>query len=122
MPAQRRSAYARAPRQLIERLADHGVAHIFASRDRRQSQAGGQVGRHVFQRMHRQVDAAVQQGLFQFLREEPFRRGHGPERRKRYVRDPVAGGLDDLNAGLNALVGEALLNVVGLPKRELRTA
>ena len=52
------------------RLPDHGVARIFALRNRGQHQAVRQFGGQVFQAVHRQVGAAVQQRLLDFLGEQ----------------------------------------------------
>ena len=49
-----------------------GVARILAFGDRRESQSLGNHGRQVFQRMNRQVDAAVEQRVFQLFSKDAF--------------------------------------------------
>jgi hypothetical protein len=72
LTARRRGAERGALRQVGEgrRLAaDEDVARIFALQAGRQHQAGLGNRRHVLGRMHGEVDAAVEQRLFYFLRE-----------------------------------------------------
>jgi len=65
--------------------------------------------------VHRQIDAPIEQRLFNLLREESL----GTDLRQRHVHNLVAGSLDDLNACLLPAFGQTRANPLGLPKREL---
>ena len=53
--------------QRREAVGDEGIARVLALQHRGQLEAVRQVHRHVFQRMHREVRAAVFERRFQFL-------------------------------------------------------
>jgi hypothetical protein len=53
-------------------VGDKRIARVFAGADGRQLETVGQVHRHVFHGMHRQIGAAFLQGDFQFFNEQPF--------------------------------------------------
>ena len=96
LAAQRRGADHRAARQLgeVARLAaDEDVARVLARQKRREHQPVRQEGRHVLGRMHREVDAALEQRLLDLLGEQALAAGLG----QRPVLDPVAGGADHLD-------------------------
>jgi hypothetical protein len=59
--------------------------------------------------VHRQVGAPIEQGLFDLFGEQPL----AAYLRQRHVGDFVAGGLDDLDAALNAQSGEARAAPIG---------
>ena len=78
-------------RQIPQRfglVGNESVAGVFTMRHRRQHNAIGQPRRQVLHRMHRRVDAPVQQGFIQLLGEEPFAAGI----LQPLVLEPVAAG------------------------------
>jgi len=73
--------------------------------------------------MHREIDAAGGEGLFDLFGENPFakaalRSDHGQGN----VSDLVAGGMDDFNFDFVAAGAQKRGDMVGLPKGELRAA
>ncbi len=91
LAAQTGRADARALRQVVERgevIRDEGVARVLAFEDHGQFQAVGQLHRHVFHGMHRDVGAVFQHGLFQFLDEQALAADFG----QRAVENLIAAG------------------------------
>jgi len=78
-------------------------------------EAEGAIDRQVFQAVHRQIDAPIEQRLFNLFREQPFR----ADLRQWHVGNLVAGSLDDFNACFMPALGQTCANPLGLPKREL---
>ena len=115
--AKRTGADLGAYRQIGQLAAHYGVARIFALRDRGQHEAFGQFGGQVFQTVHGEVGAAIEQRLLDLFGEEAL----GADLGQRDVGDFVAGGLDDLDAALAAGGGELRGDPMGLPQSELRT-
>jgi hypothetical protein len=68
------------------------VVRILPRGNRRDLESQGKFGGKVFQTMHRQIDAALGQRVFDFLGEHAFGANFG----KGNVGDFVTGGLDDL--------------------------
>ncbi len=71
-----------------EARADEGIAGVFALQHGTEREAGGQFHRHVLERMHGQVGAALFQGGFKLLDEQPLAADLG----QRTVEDLVATG------------------------------
>ena len=92
--------------------ADEGIARILALQHRGQHEAGRQFHRHVLQRMHRQVRAALLEGGFQLLDEQALA-AHLAERA---VEDLVALGRHAEQGDFMALLGEQGLHMLGLPQ------
>ena len=65
--------------------------------------------------MHRQIDAPIEQRLFNLFREQSFR----ADLRQGHVGNLVAGSPDDFNTCFLAALSETCANPLGLPKREL---
>src|SRR5262245_2487634 len=127
--AQTARADAGAPGQVLDRIDDvfaqvfaddQRVAYVFAFGDRGDAQPVGQGGRQIFQAVNRQVDAMIEQGLFDLFREDAL----AADLRQRGLGQFIAGGLDDLDADDQPLVDflEPVLHPVGLPERELAAA
>ena len=116
--AQRAGADARAGFEIGQFAAHQGVEGKLALGDRRHGQARGQERGQVLQAVHRQVDAPIQQRLFDLLREEAF----GAHLGERHVSDLVARGADDFEARLEAESVQAAGDVARLPERQLRAA
>ena len=102
---------------------DQDVAHVRALANSAEREARRQVGRQVFQAVHRQVGAMLEQGDFQFLREEPFGQGLAFLRQRGGL-ELVASGLDDLQLKAELREGGAALgqNHVGLGQRQRAAA
>ena len=84
----------RALGQVLERgriLRDEGIAHILARQVGVQQQACRLQNRHVLHRMHRNVDGAIQQRLFDFAGEQPL----AADLLERAILDRIAGDLYD---------------------------
>src|SRR5947209_5722457 len=98
------------------------VAHVFAFADGADVQAGGKLGRQIFQAVNREVDAALVDGFFEFFGEQAL--ALLAELGQRDVEHAVAFGRDDfdldLQAGMQAL--ELALHPVSLPQRQLAAA
>ena len=80
-------------------------------------QALRHLGGKILQAVYGEVDPSLEEGLLDFLREEPL----GPDLRQRNIGDLVAGRLDDLDAGVLAKRFETPLNPACLPESELGT-
>ena len=79
--------------ELVERravLGDEEIVRIFPREHRGDGKSGGLPGRHVLHRMDRDVRVAGEQGLLDFLAEEPFASGF----HKRPILNAVAGRAD----------------------------
>ena len=76
-----------------------------------QREAGRQIGGHIFEAVHGQIDRAGEQRLLNFLGEQAFR----SHLRKRDVGDLVAGGLDNFDARFLPKFLQPGLNPVRLP-------
>src|SRR6516165_8576374 len=125
LATQRGGADGGARRQLGERLglgADEDIARVLAWEHRRDCKSRRQDRRHVFRRMHGEIDGASDERLLDFLGEEALAAGL----RQRPVADDVAGGADHLE--LEALRGErmrggqAIAHLFGLGERERAAA
>ena len=106
LPPQRRGADGGAPRQLGDARACPGeqrVARILARQHRADDEPRGQPCRHVLHRMHRAVDAAVEQRFLDLLGEQAL----AADLHQLAVLHGVAGGLDrhDLNIVRSAKIG-----------------
>ena len=75
-------------------------------------------GGQVLQGMHGQIDASGSERLLDFLREHAL----GADLRERDIGNLVAGGVNDLDLDFMTPFAQECGNVVGLPKRKLRTA
>src|SRR5581483_1951881 len=121
LPPQTARTHARPPRQILNRREVHRnkhVSRILSLGDRRNFESRRHFGRQVLQAMDREVDSRLGQGFFDLLGEHPLR----PDLRQRYVRDLVAGRLNDLDLDFVASVAQQRGNMIGLPKGELRTS
>ena len=121
LPSQARCPNFRTVRQIVDArilLRAEGVAGIFARGDRGNFKFGRELGRQVFQAMHREVNTAFDKGLFDLLREHAL----GADLRQGDVGDFVARCLDDLEFDLVALLAQEGRDVIGLPEGKLRTA
>ena len=101
---------------------NQNVAHVLAFGRGGEHQAGGQIGRQIFQAVHGEVGVAFDERDFEFLREETFRQA-GIGLRHRSLLQFIAGGLDDLQFEAQPGKRGAALrgDQVGLRERE-RTA
>ena len=125
LSAQRGAADNRALRQVREIGAvrrEEGVARILARQEVLDRKSLRQPGRHVLHGMHRGVDFAGQERLFDFLGEKTL----AADLRKSAVLNEVAGGLDD-DDGHGVLGGEfgmgfaeAAAHLAGLGQGERR--
>ena len=122
---QRSGADDRAGRKIEERRrpgADEDVAGVLARQHGRDREPGGQRGRHVLGRMHREIDGAGAERLLDLLGEQALAAGLG----QRPVLDHVAGGADGLDRdliGSNAMRGgEAGAHFPRLGERERAAA
>ncbi len=109
--AERTGADLNAQRQIGQLPAHHGIARIFTLGNGRQHEAFGQFGGQVFQTVHGQVGAAVEQRFFDLFGEEAL----GADLGQRDVGDFVAGSLNDFDAALAAGGGELRGDPTGLP-------
>ena len=127
--AKRRCANNRALGQIVDRVvvfADKRIAHVFAGQEAIDDQAIRLDRGQVFGRMDRDVDAAVQHRLFDFLGEQTF----VADLFQRAVRVDqaavVAGGLDDhdFKAVVGQIMGggQTVAGFVGLRHGQRRTA
>ena len=116
--AKRTGSDFRAALKLGERSPDQSVARIFALRNRRKRQARRQLGGNVLQAVHGDVDRASEQRFLNFLGEQTLSADLG----QRDILNPVASGLDDFEARLDAPFGEPGRDVSRLPESELGTA
>ncbi|OIQ71739.1 hypothetical protein GALL_466420 [mine drainage metagenome] len=117
--AQARGADHGSGRQLapVRRARRHpGVARVLALHDQRQGEALGQVHRHVLQRVHREVGAAVLERLLEFLDEQPL----AADFRQRAVENLVAarGHALEHDFAIRIQRAQQALHVFGLPQRE----
>ena len=118
-PAHRRGAKARAARQRGERAAgarEQRVARVGALGHRGDTVAGGELGRQILHRVHREIDTVLDERLLQFLDEEPLATDLGERRRGH----PVAAGAnrDDLDAHGRDERRELVPHQLGLCERE----
>ena len=123
-PPQRGRADHRALRQIGQAgkaRRNKAIAHIFARQIAIQHQPVRLDGRHVLHRMHGDVDAAVQQRLFDLAREQAFAANFF----QRLVQHLIARHLDDhnLKGGFRQGKGrhQAAPHLMRLPKRQRRT-
>jgi hypothetical protein len=79
---------------------DESVRHVLAHRERRDLEPRGQRRRHVLGRVHRQVEAPIEQRVLQLLHEEAL----VADLRQRRVDDPVPGRDDRLDAHVEVTV------------------
>ena len=107
-----------------ELFANEGIAGVGAGGDGGKSKARVERGGEVFERVDGDVDAAVEEGVFDFLDEDALgvewgavvEGGGGDEAG---VLHAVAGGADDLDLDGMAVAAEVFGDVVGLPEGEL---
>ena len=101
---------------------DKAIAHIFARQVAIQDQARRLHRGHIFHRMHGDVDAAVQQGLFNLAGEQAL----AANLFQRLVQNLVAGDFDhhDLKRRFGQGIGghKTAPHLVRLPKRKRRAA
>jgi hypothetical protein len=119
--ARRARADDRARRHLGDRRVrwmEPHVARIGALEEAGQLEVRWDDRRHILEAVHRDVDRAALQRLFQFLDEEPF----AADRRQRDVVAFVAGRLQHDELGLVAALAEEVRDTVRLPQREGRAA
>ncbi len=91
LAAQAGGADHRARRQVFQGFSlvrNESVARVFPGRHRRQHNSVRQPRRHILHRMHRRIDAPVQQGFVQFLGEQALAAGV----LQPLVQKPVAAG------------------------------
>ena len=115
-PAQARGADPRALRQRLHRLEtgrDPGIARVLALQHGAQREALGHLHRHVLERVHRQVSAALLQRDFQLLDEQAL----AADLRQRAVQDLVTlrRHAQQLDAPAEALAQQGL-DMLGLPQ------
>ncbi|CDD97853.1 unknown [Akkermansia sp. CAG:344] len=85
--------------------------HVFyggAGQHGGQRETGGQLAGHVLEAVHRHVNAAFQEGGFQFLDEDSLVHdaGNAGHVRQRHVRAAVPGGMDDFPAHVQFRITE----------------
>src|SRR5262245_59706602 len=113
--AQARGPHARAGRQIGQRRpTDQRFPGIVAPRNRGEREAVGGGGGQILERVHGNVDPAIEQRLFDFLGEEPF----ALELVQRAVHLGVSSRLDDDELRGNAPLREPRTDPVCLPARE----
>src|SRR5579864_333288 len=95
-----------------------GVSRVLAFRDSGDFESSGKLRWQVFQGVHREIDAAGGECLFDFFGEHSL----GADLGKSDVGDFVTGGMDDLNLDLVTAATEKRGDVVGLPEGELGAA
>ena len=105
--------------KVIRVAIDQHVAHVGALADSAEREARGQFGRQVFQAVHRQVGAMLEQRDFQFLGEEALGQALAFLRQRSGL-ELVAGGLDDLQLEAQLRESGAALgqDQVGLGQRQ----
>ena len=101
-----------------KRGADDGIARVFPRRHGGEHEARGQLRGEVLEAVHRDIGAAVEQRLFDLLREDAL----AADESERRVGDAVAGGLHDFDARGPARFGQPGFHPSGLPEGELRSA
>ncbi len=97
--------------------ADDGVAGVGALRHGGEGEAFGELGREILQAVHGEIDAPVEESLFDLAGKEAF----AGDFMQGHLEYTIARRLDDFDAALHAACFEALPNVVRLPERKLRT-
>ncbi len=107
----------RADFEMAQLAADDGVVGLGALGDGGDGEPARELGGQVLHAVDGEIDAAVEQGFFDFFGEETF----AADFVEGSVLNFVAGSLDDFDAALGAAGFEALSDVVCLPERELRT-
>ena len=115
---QRTGADDRAEFQIAQLAADNGVVRFGALRYRGDGEARRQFGREVFQAVHGEIDAAFEQRFFDFFGEKPLAADFTEGR----IVNPVARGPDDLDPAFRAARFQTLLDIIGLPERQLRAS
>src|SRR5664279_1349098 len=121
LAAQATGTHARTMWQRLDAVVLDGqkhVARIDPRGDGNHFESGRQLGRQVFEAVHSEINPAFGQGVFDLLGEHAF----GADLGQCYLRDLVAGGLDDLELDLVAALAQQCRNVIGLPESELRSA
>src|SRR5579875_2245593 len=110
-----------------EVFADEGITGICAGGDGGEGEARVERRGEILERVDGDVDAAVEESVFNLLAEDAL----GVERRavregcggdKVGVLHAIAGGADDLSNDGVTVMAELGGNVIGLPKRKLRAA
>ena len=104
--------------QKPELAADDGVEGVGPFGDGSDYEAFGKLGGEVLQAVNREVNATVEQGVFNFFGEQALTAHFG----KRDVKDLVSTGVDDFNRAGQASTFEFGLDMIRLPERELRAA
>jgi hypothetical protein len=104
---------------------DQRIARILALHGAGENDAVGQGGFEILERVDREIDPLVVQGLVNFLCEQSFATDIG----ERPVGHPIAGGADDLGLKGIGRVAECRTDLaqgrekhLGLPARERRSA
>ncbi len=117
-PAQAGGAHQRALRQFGDRRPlrrNEGIARILAIQHRHQLEAGGQLHRHVLERVHGQVRGARFQRGLELLDEQPLAADLG----QRAVDDLVAArGHSQQRSGQPQATPQQRLHMLRLPERE----
>lgn len=95
-------------------IGDEGIARIGAIEDGAQLERRLQIDRHVLQTMHGQIGAAVEQGVFEFLDEEPLAAHLG----EGAVEDLVASGRqgEEFNRARRIQRAQPIAHMLGLPQ------
>src|SRR5271166_5136899 len=121
LPPQAAGAHARALRQRADAFVldrEEHVARINPSGDRNQLKSRRQFGGQIFQAVHREIYAALGQGLLDLFGEHAL----GADLGESDVGDLVSGGLDNFDLDFVAAFAQQRRDVVGLPERQLRPA
>jgi hypothetical protein len=105
------------PIQWVAAAGDQNVAGFFPLGDRTDAKPCGNIGGHVFHAVNCQIDAAIQQGLFNFLDEQPFATHFGQWNVEDFVPPGFYDGQFDSEVRMVALDGS--LDPVGLPQGQL---
>src|ERR1041385_5310763 len=101
-------------------MRDENIANVFTFCHSADRQPLRQNSCYVLQTMNGKVDALVEQGEFEFFREQTFIANFG----KRGIEDFISRSFDNLNLDfqLRECFLKLILNPVGLPERKLAAA
>jgi hypothetical protein len=95
-------------------VADQRISRILPLAHGPQHDAVGQIGRQILERMHREIDAAIQQGVIDL----PGEQGPAADPSQRNIGHHVSGGPDVHSLGCLAGCGEQRAHTLGLPPRK----
>ena len=87
---------------------DKHILHGSTGQDGGQREAGGKLARHIFEAVHRYVNAAIPEGGLQFLNEDPLvhHAGNAGHIRQRNIRAAVPNSMDDFTAHVQFRITE----------------